>query len=414
MRSKYTLKTAFSRLATHKSRSALTILGIVIGVTSIMLIMSIGSGAEKLILGEISGLGAETIVIRPGQEPEGPSDMGDMLFTDSLKSKDIELLQRKSNVPDLVSVTPFVIVTGSVSYEGETFRPMIFGGTGRFMTDSFNVFVEKGRVFTEDEVRQRASVAILGWKVKKELFGDSDALGEYIKVKDRKFRVVGVYPKKGQVSFMNIDEVVILPYTTAQSYLLGIDHFHEVLVKTSSADVVDRANEDIKATLRAAHNITDPKKDDFFTMTQEGIVEQVKTIIGALTVFLSSVVAIALVVGGIGVMNIMFVSVTERTREIGLRKALGATDGDIMNQFLVESIMLTATGGVIGIILGALLSLLTSVVLTQVVNLSWTFSFPFSAALLGFAVSALVGLIFGLYPARRASQKSPIEALRYE
>lgn len=414
MRSKYTFKTAVARLLTHKLRSFLTILGIVIGVMSIVLIVSIGNGAEKLILNEISGLGAETIVIRPGQEPEGPSDFGDTLFTDSLTNRDLELLKRKSNVPDLVSLTPFVIVAGSVSYEGETFRPTIFGGTGRFMTDFFNVFVESGSVFTEDDLRQRASLAMIGWKVKKELFGDSDAIGEKITIKGRKFRVAGVYPKKGQVAFMNVDEVVVIPYTTAQAYILGIDHFHEIIAKTTGPEVVDRAQRDIETTLRNSHGIDDPKKDDFFTATQQGLVEQVKTIIGALTVFLSSVVAIALVVGGIGVMNIMFVSVTERTREIGLRKALGATNRDILNQFLIEAILLTASGGIIGIAIGAILAFLTSIILTKAAGLNWAFTFPFSAALLGFFVSALVGLVFGLYPARKASQKSPIEALRYE
>ena len=171
---------------------------------------------------------------------------------------------------------------------------------------------------------------------------------------------------------------------------------------------------DIEATLRESHGITDPEKDDFFVVTQEGVVQQISTIIGALTIFLSSIVAIALVVAGVGVMNIMLVSVTERTREIGLRKAVGATNKNILAQFLFEAMILTGTGGIIGIILGGLLSFIFSIILTQYAGLSWPFSFPIGAAVLGLFVSTLVGLIFGIYPARKAAKKSPIEALRYE
>jgi putative ABC transport system permease protein len=223
-----------------------------------------------------------------------------------------------------------------------------------------------------------------------------------------------VLGERGQTSFVNFDRVVIIPYTTAQTYLLGVDYFHEIITKATSPDVVDRTARDIEATLREAHNITDPEKDDFFVVTQQGVVEQIQTILGALTAFLSSVVAIALVVGGIGIMNIMLVSVTERTREIGLRKALGATEKDILVQFLFEAILLTAAGGLVGIILGALLSSGATFVLKQFAGLAWQFVFPVSAMLLGLGVSALVGVVFGIYPARKAAQKSPIEALRYE
>ena len=205
-----------------------------------------------------------------------------------------------------------------------------------------------------------------------------------------------------------------MPYTTAQLYLLGIDYFHEIIVKAESQEAVLRTVRDIELTLRENHGITDPEDDDFFVTTQEGIVEQVQIIIGSLTAFLSSVVAIALVVGGIGVMNIMLVSVTERTREIGLRKAVGATEGDILSQFLFEAVILTVVGGIIGIILGTGLSFLASFVLTAILGVTWIFVFPITAALLGLFVSGLVGLVFGLYPARQAARKSPIEALRYE
>jgi len=411
---KDSFKTALIGLKTHKSRSALTILGIVIGITAIILMMSIGNGAERLILNEIGGLGAETIVVRPGKEPTGPSDFGETLFANSLKTKDLEALKRKGNVPHLSRVMPALLVPGGVSYEGETYRPTIMGGSFEIMSDTFNVHVGKGVAFDDTDINQNSSVAIIGVKVERELFGASEAVGEFIKIKDRKFRVVGVLDPKGQAAFFNFDELVIVPYTTAQLYLLGIDYFHEIIIKTEGPDFVARSVQDIERTLRESHGITDPKDDDFFLVTQQGIVKQVQTILGTLTVFLSSVVAIALVVGGIGVMNIMLVSVTERTREIGLRKAIGATRKDILHQFLFEAIVLTAVGGIIGIILGGVLSFSVSFILTRTLGIDWTFSFPISAVILGISMSAIVGLIFGIYPARTAAKKSPIEALRYE
>ena len=414
MKLKYTIKSATDALKVHKSRSALTVLGILIAIASIIMMVSIGEGARGLILHELGGFGAENIVIRPGQEPQGPADLGNTLFADSIKSKDIEALKRKGNVPDLVEVYPFVIVPGSVSYGGETFRPTIFGGPATFFTNTLNIYPEQGTMYDETDIRQNASVVVIGADVKEELFGDSDALGQFIRVKDRKMRVVGVLPQRGQVSFMNIDELVLMPHTTAQTYLLGIDHFHEVAVKVSGPEAVDRAVLDIERTLRNSHGITDPSKDDFFIVTQQGLVEQIDTILNALTIFLSSVVAIALVVGGIGVMNIMLVSVTERTKEIGLRKALGATNRDISRQFLVESMILSAVGGIIGILIGAFMGFLAFLVVSNYFFEGWTYVFPVGAAILGVAVSSLVGLIFGIYPARQAAKKSPIEALRYE
>ncbi|MCH7529990.1 ABC transporter permease [Patescibacteria group bacterium] len=414
MNIKYALKSAVIGLQTNKIRSLLTILGIVIGIASIILMMSIGKGAENLILNEISGFGAETIVIRPGQEPTGPSDIGATLFSDSLTKRDVELLKKKSNVPHLVNIMPAIIVPGSVSYKGETYRPTIFGGDSEFFSEAFNVYPEKGILFSQDDIKEKASVAVIGSKVKEELFGDSDAVGKFIKIRNKKFRVVGVFAQKGQSALVNFDELVIVPYTTAQSYLLGISHFHEIIVEINNPDNVAQSVLDIEETLRESHNISNPDKDDFFLVTSKAAVDQIRSIIGALTIFLSSVVAIALVVAGVGVMNIMLVSVTERTREIGLRKSLGATNKDILTQFLMEAVILTGIGGIIGVALGSLLSFLTALAISNFMGLQWEFSFPFSAAIMGIVVSTFVGLVFGIYPARKASKKSPIEALRYE
>jgi len=411
---RYLIKTAFLAIKTNKSRSGLTILGIVIGITAIILIMSIGQGAESLILGQISGMGAETIVIRPGREPKGPTELGETLFSDSLKSRDIEALKKKENVPGLRDIAPAVVVPGSVSYKRETYKATIWGWSAEFMGEIMGIYPEKGKFFTETDIRQKAKVALIGQKVKEELFGNGEAIGKNIKIRGKNFRVIGVFSKGGRSSFFDIDEIVLLPYTTAQSYLLGIDYFHEVTVRAKSYKEVPRVVADIKATLREMHNITNPEKDDFFVVTHDDMINRIKSVMGALTAFLTSVVAISLVVGGIGIMNIMLVSVTERTREIGLRKALGATNSDILIQFLIEAVVLTLFGGLIGILLGFILSFASSIVLSKILAAEWSFSFPISAVFLGLGVSGFVGLLFGLYPARAASKKNPIEALRYE
>ncbi|MEK7195166.1 MAG: ABC transporter permease [Patescibacteria group bacterium] len=409
---KHSLKTAFKGITTHKSRSALTILGIVVGVTAIILVMSLGEGAQNLILNQVQSIGAKTIAVVPGRQPKGPTDII-ATFADSLKDRDLDLLQRKENVPHLEKIMPVVFGGETASREGETYRPNILGVTG-LASKIYDIYPEEGRMFTDDEIRGNADVVVIGSRVKEELFGIDYALNQKIKIKDKNFKIIGLLPKKGQFSFLNFDEVALMPYTTAQRYIFGIKYFHRLVVEADTEENVPITVEDIKKTLRESHNITDPSKDDFFVETQAEALETVSTITNTLTMFLASVAAISLVVGGIGIMNIMLVSVTERTREIGLRKAIGATGRNILSQFLIEAIVLTASGGIIGITLGAGLAFLISMVLTRLVGLDWTFTFPVSAAILGLGVSTAVGLVFGLYPARQASLKDPIEALRYE
>lgn len=405
-------KTALTGLRANASRSILTILGIVIGIAAIIVVVAIGDSAQAMILGQIGGLGSKTIIIEPGREPQGPSDFTAIL-SDSLKERDIIALKNKANVPWLKDLTPNVVVPGSVSYQGQTYRAMTFGSSA-FLSRVLNIQPAEGIFFGDEEIKQRARVAIIGSKVREKLFGLSAAIGENIKIKNKNFRIIGVLPPKGQVSIINVDEVVVIPYSTAQKDLMGINHYNSIMAEADNEEYLTRTANDIKLTLREVHGITDPSKDDFHVMTQSDIANSAKMITGILTWLLISVAAISLVVGGIGIMNIMFVSVTERTREIGLRKALGATDNNILTQFLLEAVLLTAAGGIIGIMLGAGISYIATLILSQVVSMSWTFTFPLSAALVGIAVSTLVGLVFGLYPAYKAAHKNPIEALRYE
>lgn len=408
---KHSITTAFRGLEANRARSLLTVLGIVIGVTSIMLVMSLGKGAQDLILGQVQGIGTRTIIVGGGREPKGPSDAG-QIFSDSLKKHDLDLLERRENTPDLKLVVPIVFGASSASHESETYRLTIFGASPE-MEQIFDVPVKAGSFFTDEDVRARAKYVVIGNKVKTQLFGANDAVGQIIKMKDYNFRVVGVLEERGQDIF-NFDEAAIVPYTTAQDYLLGIKYFNRFITEASSESVIGQAAEEIKMTLRDSHNITDPEKDDFFVITQVDLAGRLSQITSILTLFLAAVAAISLLVGGIGIMNIMLVSVTERTKEIGLRKALGATNRDILTQFLTEAILLTGTGGVAGVLLGTILSYMISIVLSKVAGLSWAFSFPIGATILGIGVSGVIGLIFGLYPARKASRKSPIEALRYE
>ncbi len=405
-------KTAVAGLATNRSRSFLTILGIVIGITAIIIVMSLGQGAQGLILGQIQSIGSRTIAIVPGREPTSPTDFL-ATFTDSLKDTDLTALRNKSNVPHASLVMPIVFGSDAITWQTNTYQATILGTTEQF-TDIYDVTAAEGESFSADDVASLANIVVIGKKVEDKLFDGSSAIGEKVRIKNHTFRVIGVLASTGQLSFLNFDEAVLMPYTTAQTYLFGIKYFNRMVVEADSNSTVDETVSDVTATLRNDHNITDPAKDDFFVQTQASAMQTVSTILNVLTLFLAAVAAVSLVVGGIGIMNIMLVSVTERTREIGLRKALGATQNDILSQFLLEAVILTGIGGVIGILLGGSISFAVAFVLSKVFGLNWQFILPLSAVLLGLGVSSGIGLIFGIYPAREAAKKSPIEALRYE
>lgn len=409
-----TLRIAFAALRANLGRSLLTVLGIVIGVSAIVLVVALGQGAQRLILQEIEGIGATAVIVRPGRQPEGPTDAAETILSDSLTERDIAALRRQENVPNAVSVNPAVLIPGAITREENIFRGTTFGWTAAAMQEIFNIVPTEGSYFTDDDIRSRAKVALIGSKVKEELFGASNAIGEFVKIRDHNLRVIGIFPPQGQISVFNINEIVLIPYTTGQRDILGIDYYHEVFVRADDEANVDFVVADIEATLRELHGITDPEKDDFFVVTQQETLETISTITQVLTIFLVAIASISLVVGGVGIMNIMLVSVTERTREIGLRKALGATNRDILRQFLFEAVILTVSGGLVGTTFAIGLSVLITVVLRQQFSLNWPFQVPLGAIVLGVGTAASIGMIFGIFPARTAARKDPIEALRYE
>ncbi|PJE57471.1 MAG: multidrug ABC transporter substrate-binding protein [Candidatus Portnoybacteria bacterium CG10_big_fil_rev_8_21_14_0_10_38_18] len=420
MRFKDSIKISLIALRANKSRSFLTVLGIVIGVGAVIIMMSLGKGAQGLILGQFSSMGSKSISIEPGSfDPKSGFSQGyesaiEEMTIKTMKIKDAEDIKKN---PLIENVAAYVFGVGRVIYGNNDEKITFYGATETFH-EIDDVYPALGRGLTSEDVEGMAKVAVLGNKIAENLFGDEDPIGKKIRIKNVNLKVVGVLEEKGTQMFVNIDELVYLPITTAQKLLLGSDSVRWIVAKAVSEDVVPQAMEDIRLTLRENHNIYNPEgdlsKDDFKVMSQVETADMVKQVTGILTAFLSSIAAIALIVGGIGIMNIMLVSVTERTREIGLRKAVGARNKDILRQFLIESITLTLLGGLIGFVGGTMLSFLSSFVLSKALNTSWSFVMPFGAVVLAFGVAAIVGLIFGIYPARKAAKLNPIEALRHE
>ncbi len=406
-------RSALMGLSSHKSRTFLTMLGIVIGILSIMVVMSLGQGANELILGEFQKFGPNNIFILPGRQPTGPSGAASTLLSDSLTQKDLSDLENPANVPEAVGVVPVVFGQQPMVYESQTYTAMILG-SNQDIARLFALNISNGRFFDSNDVADRAPVAVLGATTAKELFGGNDPVGRKIRINNQILQVIGVLQTQGAGSFINFDKAVIAPYPIVQDNILGIKYFQRIVVEGSSPALVPAMIKDVTTLLRNNHNITDPSKDDFSIQTQASIAQTVGTVTSILTVLLASIAAISLVVGGVGIMNIMLVSVTERTREIGLRKALGATSGNILLQFLFEAAALTVLGGCIGVAGGIGVSWLVSFA----ANYWWGIAFPFvisvSGILLGVVVSGTIGLVFGIFPAWRAARKSPIEALRYE
>lgn len=414
------LKIALIGLKTNKIRSFLTMLGIIIGIASVILMLSLGTGAHNLIIGQIVSLGSNNIFIEPGAW-SGKMEKGTMMQSileefdiKTLTLADAEAIGRE---PTVEMVAPFVSGVGRMVYKN-TSKKITFMGTTEAAAKITDSEIILGRAIKETDVKSMARVIVLGYDVAEDLFGQENPLGKTVRIKKTNFKVIGVRERQGTQVFMNLDGYVYVPITTAQKLLLGVNHIRQIIVKAKSADVIDEAIYNIRLLLRERHNIYnpegDPSKDDFKIMSQEETAEMLGTVTSILTVLLSSIAAIALIVGGIGIMNIMLVSVTERTREVGLRKAVGARKKDILCQFLVEAIVLTVFGGIIGIILGVIFSYLSSIIISATIGLKWGFVVPLNAVAVAFGVSSIIGLVFGIYPAHKAAELSPIAALRYE
>ncbi|MCX6797556.1 MAG: ABC transporter permease [Candidatus Doudnabacteria bacterium] len=408
-----TIKLVFRTLLARKGRSFLTILGIVIGVAGVIIIISLGAGAQALVLGQVTKLGTNLINISPGKSNEkGPPSSVFGIVVTTLTTDDADALRDKGRVPHATGVLSVVRGQETVKWTNKDIDTA-YVGVDYIYPQVVNFDMEEGRFFDEREDKGNANVAVLGYTVKQDLFGDTDSLGEIIKIKNLPFRVVGVIAKRGSAFFENQDDQILIPLEIAQKQLLGIHHLQAINIKIDKAENVKQTIADASAVLMERHRIKNEVDADFTIRDIADAVSILKTITNALRIFLAAMAAIALIVGGIGILNIMMVTVAERTREIGLRKAVGATNTQVRNQFLFESGLMTLIGGIIGIIVGIIISYLVALI-ARASELDWAFVISWQAILLAIGVSILTGVIFGIYPAIKASKFNPIDALRYE
>lgn len=406
------IKSVWNIIGRNKVRSFLTMLGIIIGIMSVIVVMSVGAGAQSLILNQVSSLGSNLIAILPGKsEDSGPPASAMGIVVTTLTNEDIKALTGPE-FPDVVAATGYVRGAETINW-GDNKTDTSFVGVSAALPEVEDTSVSSGRFFSEEEEKGLARVVVLGSQVAKELFAETDPLGKQIRIKKTPFTVVGVMTERGSSGFQNQDNQVFVPITTAQKLLLGIDYVSFGRVKINTAEAVDKNVEYIKQTLRERHDITNPEEDDFSVRTTAQGLDALTNITNALKMFLSAIAAISLIVGGIGIMNIMLAAVQERTREIGLRKAVGATNRNIVTQFLIETVAITFLGAAIGILLGIIISFAAGKV-AQSFGYHWDIVVSMSSILTACLVGVGIGLVFGIVPARRASKLNPIEALRYE
>lgn len=399
-------------LGRNKIRSFLTMLGVIIGVMSVIIVLSAGAGAQGMILNQVKSLGSDLIGVLPGASDEkGPPASAMGIVVTTLKNEDIRALIR-SGSSHIVAGTSYVKGADTITW-GDNQTDTNFVGVNYSLVDVENAKVEIGRFFTEEEENSMARVAVLGSTVAKDLFGDANPVGSQIKIKKSSFNVIGVMKARGVSGFQNQDDQIYVPLNTAQKLLLGIDYVSFARLKVDHPDNVDAAMEDARVFLRERHKIDRPEEDDFSVRSMAQGLEAITQITNALKLFLAAVAAIALIVGGVGIMNIMLAAVQERTREIGLRKAVGATNRHIVQQFLIETVMITFIGGILGIAAGIVISYLIALVV-QSLGYDWDFIISVPSIVLGCAVSVGIGMLFGIVPARKAAKLDPIEALRYE
>ena len=395
---------AWASLIANKMRSILTMLGIIIGVAAVIALVSIGNGVKQDIQNSISSLGSNLLMVMPGA-PRTPGVRPSAGSMKSLKVSDYEAISKLDGVR---AASPMTNGSYVVIYQNKNWTTSVSGVSYNYL-DVNNWSMKSGRFLSEKNVQNRERVAVVGKTVVKNLFGDEDPVGAEIRVKNIPFRIIGVLNSKGSGAMGNDqDDMVIIPYTTAMERVEGVDYLRMIYVVGKDENDIDRLQSDIENLLRVRHGIKDTNLDDFNIQNMNSIMETMEETTGTLTLFLGAVAAISLVVGGIGIMNIMLVSVTERTREIGVRKALGATYSVIVTQFLIEAVVISLMGGIIGIALG----IGASKLIGMASGMSTVISIP--TIVMSFAFSMAIGLIFGIYPARKAAKLNPIDALHYE
>ena len=406
MRTKDTLQETFMALSANKVRSGLTMLGIIIGIASVIAMTAIGNGAQSSISASIQSIGANLVIVFPG----APRGVGQQVNQGrgSAKTLTIEDANALTSLSNVKAVTAEVSSRIQVTAKGTNTNTTVDGVTTAYLTVR-NLQIDQGDFISDAQNSSSAKVAVIGPTVQSDLFGAGvDLIGQTIKIKGLQFKIIGLTKTKGGTGFQNQDDMIYIPISTAQRYLSGNQYVNSISVSAESSDVTSQVQQDITTALLERHHITDSTLADFNTMNQADIIATASSVTGTFTALLAAVAGISLIVGGIGIMNMMLTTVTERTREIGLRKAIGAKRHDINKQFLIEAVMLTFIGGVIGVLLGWGVSFGVSAlgILQAKVSLS--------SVLLAFGVSALIGIVFGYYPAQRASKLNPIEALRYE
>jgi len=410
------LALAISGISANRLRSALTMLGILIGVSAVIVLVAVGNGTSVQVQNQIQSLGSNIVYIYPANARSGGVSQG-FGSGQTLSQADVDALNDKSQAPDIVTAIPVTQANGIMVYQNQNWFASTSGSTPDF-PQVRNYQVAAGQMFTDSQVNSAAKVVVVGQTVVDNLFGGDPnaAVGQTIKISRQSFRVIGVFAPKGSAGLGNQDNVAVIPITTAWDYLSGGrgKNISQIVVEARDANSVQAAQNEATTVLLNRHNIGDPSQADFTTQSQQDILNTAGQITQILTLVLGAIAAISLVVGGIGIMNIMLVTVTERTREIGIRKAIGARRTDILLQFLIESMFLSGFGGVLGIVVGAGLSNYLASIASRISS-----SFPppvvsIPSVLLAFGVSVGIGLFFGIYPANRAAALNPIEALRYE
>lgn len=383
--------------------------GIIIGIGSVILMVSVGNGAQALILSSVQSFGNRSIFVQPGGGknggPPSPTAIDKLKYKDYLAIKNLDYLE---------DVTPNLTYQTVITYSGQTQKAQVVGTNENYLK-SVNTDVQEGRFISQDDLTNSNPVVVLGFENADELFGDQDPIGKILRINGKSFTVIGVMEPQGTRFFQNFDKRIVMPITTMKSSINGVDYVQTIMANVKGD--LPEAMEELRYVIRNKHAIynpeNDPDKDDFKVVSQVDAAESFQQVSDALTMFLVMIAAISLLVGGIGIMNVMLVAVSERTREIGLRKAVGANNSDIMLQFLIESSVLTFVAGILGVAAGIGVSWLLSIVLKKF-EPGWQFLISFDSIAVAFFVSVLIGLIFGIYPASSASKLDPIECLRSE